>query len=165
MKNFAGINFHESPILKNFAGIFFCESSFLGVKKGIYFRKFGQISRNSRNFLPAKISSLKVVEYKLSKSVNALSTGTPKLPETLDTIIVRMDPIHTRNIRNKDQLYSKKRKYGNRKTATKVSTPKNLQRLSNLFKNNKESQSQLFTNGSQMDALVALSILNQTCSS
>ena len=60
MKNFAGINFGESPILKNFAGINFRESTFSGVKKGIYFRDFGQNSRNSRNFLPAKISSLKL---------------------------------------------------------------------------------------------------------
>ena len=60
MKNFAGINFRESPILENFAGINFRESTFSGVKKGIYFREFGQNSRNSRNFLPAKISSLKV---------------------------------------------------------------------------------------------------------
>ena len=58
LKNFAGINFRESTILKNFAGINFRESAFSGVKKGIYFREFGQ---NSRNFLPAKISSLKVV--------------------------------------------------------------------------------------------------------
>ena len=57
MKNFAGINFRESPILKTFAGINFRESTFSGVKKEIYFREFGQ---NSRNFLPAKISSLKV---------------------------------------------------------------------------------------------------------
>ena len=34
--------------------------TFSGVKKGIYFREFGLNSRNSRNFLPAKISSLKV---------------------------------------------------------------------------------------------------------
>ena len=58
MKNFAGINFRESPILKDFAGINFRESTFSGVKKGIYFREFG---RNSRNFLSAKISSLKVL--------------------------------------------------------------------------------------------------------
>ena len=57
LENFAGINFRESPILKDFARINFRESVFSGVKNGIYFRKFGQ---NSRNFLPAKISSLKV---------------------------------------------------------------------------------------------------------
>ena len=57
LKNFAGINFRESPILKNFAGISFLESTFLGVKKGIYFRAFGKISRN---FIPAKVSSLKL---------------------------------------------------------------------------------------------------------
>ena len=56
LKNFAGINFRESPILKNFAGIIFREWTFSGVKKGIYFREFGQNSRT----LPAKISSLKV---------------------------------------------------------------------------------------------------------
>ena len=56
LKNFAGINFRQSPIVKNFAGINFRESTFSSrVKKGIYFREFG---RNSRNFLPAKISSL-----------------------------------------------------------------------------------------------------------
>ena len=59
-ENFVGINFRESPILKNFAGINFRESAFSGVEKGIYFREFGQISRNSRNFLPAKISSLNI---------------------------------------------------------------------------------------------------------
>ena len=57
LENFAGINFRESPILTNFAGINFRKSTFSGVKKGIYFRELGQ---NSRNFLPAKISSLKV---------------------------------------------------------------------------------------------------------
>ena len=51
-ENFAGINFRKSPMLTNFAGINFRESTFPGVKKGIYFY--------SRNFLPAKISSLKV---------------------------------------------------------------------------------------------------------
>ena len=50
--------------MKNFAGINFCESTFSEVKKGIYFRKFGQNSRNSRNFLPTKISSLKVCKCK-----------------------------------------------------------------------------------------------------
>ena len=60
LKNFAGINFRKSPILKTFAGVNFRELTFWGVKKGIYFREFGQNSRNSRNFLPTKISSLKV---------------------------------------------------------------------------------------------------------
>ena len=70
LKNFAGINFHESPILKNFAGINFRESTFSGIKKGIYFRDFGQNSQNSRNFLPAKISSLKVIPYLLISNTN-----------------------------------------------------------------------------------------------
>ena len=60
LKNFAGINFRESPILKNFAGINIRESTFSRVKKGIYFREFGQSSRTSRHCHPAKISSLKV---------------------------------------------------------------------------------------------------------
>ena len=51
------LDFCESPILKNFAGINFHELTFSWVKKGIYFREFG---RNSRNFLPAKICSLKL---------------------------------------------------------------------------------------------------------
>ena len=63
LKNFAGINFRESPMVKDFAGINFRESTILGVKKGIYFREFGPNSRNSRKFLPAKISSLKVVHF------------------------------------------------------------------------------------------------------
>ena len=68
MKNFTGINFRESLILKHFAGIDFCESTFSGVKKGIHFWEFGQNSRNSRNFLPAKISSLKVCGRRCGKS-------------------------------------------------------------------------------------------------
>ena len=49
-----------------------------------------------------------IFEYKLSKLIHSLLTGTPKLPETLDKLIVRMDSIHTRNTRNKHQVYSKK---------------------------------------------------------
>ena len=49
--------FTAHQLLKNFAEINFRESTFSRLKKGIYFREFGQ---NSRNFLPAKISSLKV---------------------------------------------------------------------------------------------------------
>ena len=49
-----------------------------------------------------------IVDYKLSKSVNFLLNDTPKLPETLVKLIVRMDSIHTRNTRQKHQLYSKK---------------------------------------------------------
>ena len=52
--------FCESPVLKNFAGINIRESTFSGIKKGIYFREF---SKNSRNFLPAKISSHKVPKW------------------------------------------------------------------------------------------------------
>ena len=52
----AGIIFPESPILKNFAGINIGESTFSGAKKGIYFLE------NSRNFLPAKISSLRYIK-------------------------------------------------------------------------------------------------------
>ena len=63
------MNFRKSPIVKNFAGINFRESTFSIVKKGIYFREFGPNSRNSRNFLPTKISSLKV-SYPLSNSPN-----------------------------------------------------------------------------------------------
>ena len=62
--------FCESPILKNFAGINFRESTLSGVKKGIYFPEFGQNSRNPRNYLPAKISSLKVCKFNLRFEVN-----------------------------------------------------------------------------------------------
>ena len=49
--------FAVHQFLKNFAGINFRESTFSRVKKGIWLRDVG---RNSRNFLPAKISSCKV---------------------------------------------------------------------------------------------------------
>ena len=42
-----------------------------------------------------------MVEYKLSKLIHFLLTGTPKLPETLNKRIARMDSVHTRNTRNK----------------------------------------------------------------
>ena len=57
MKNFAGINFRESPILKNFAGINFRESTFSGDKKGIFsqiwsnFAKFTKFP-SRENFFP-----------------------------------------------------------------------------------------------------------------
>ena len=73
----------ESPILKNFAGINFRESTFSGVKKGIYFREFGQISKNSWNFLLAKISSLKVIvadkREQLGGSFNGCSESSPSV--------------------------------------------------------------------------------------
>ena len=59
-----------------------------------------------KEFQILKVSD--IVEYKLSKLIHSLLTGTPKLPETLDKLIVRMDSIHTRNTRNKHQVYSKK---------------------------------------------------------
>ena len=60
----------------------FCESTFLGVKKGIYFRDFGQNLRNSRNFLSAKISSLKVrpASYILHFALAVLDMGYLKSP-------------------------------------------------------------------------------------
>ena len=54
--------------MKNFAGINFRESTFSMVKKGIYFREFGP---NSRNFLPAKISSRKVEMVYYEKGICA----------------------------------------------------------------------------------------------
>ena len=42
-----------------------------------------------------------IVEYKLSKLIHSLLTGTPKLPETLDKLIVKMNSVHTRNTRHK----------------------------------------------------------------
>jgi len=81
LKNFARINFRESPILKNFAGINFSESTFSGVKKGIYFREFGQ---NSRNFLPAKISSLKV---------NCITLKISNLESAADAANILVNPV------------------------------------------------------------------------
>ena len=75
LKNFAGINFRESPILKNFEGINFHKSTNSGVRKGIYFREFSQ---NSRNFLPAKVSSLKVPPTLISGLVYLLTRFTPR---------------------------------------------------------------------------------------
>ena len=51
-----------------------------------------------------------IVEYKLSKLIHSLLTGTPKLPETLDKLIVKMNSVHTRNTRHKHQVYSKNEK-------------------------------------------------------
>ena len=62
LKKFRGNQFSRITNFENFAGINFRELTFSGVKKGIYFREFGQNSRNTRNFLPAKISSLKVLK-------------------------------------------------------------------------------------------------------
>ena len=78
---FAGINFLEF-FFGYFAGINFRESAFSGVKKGIYFREFGQNSRNSRNFLPAKISSHKVyyislVQHFKARNASALGFSCP----------------------------------------------------------------------------------------
>ena len=78
-----------------------------------------------------------IVDYKLSKSVNFLLNDTPKLPETLVKLIVRMDSIHTRNTRNKHQVYSKKENRAIWKAATKVSILKNLEQLPNLYKNHR----------------------------
>ena len=58
-----------------------------------------------KEFQILKVSD--IVEYKLSKLIHSLLTGTPKLPETLDKLIVKMDTIHTRTTRNKHQVYSK----------------------------------------------------------
>ena len=49
-----------------------------------------------------------IVEYKLSRLIHSLLTGTPTLPETLNKLIVKMDSIHTLTTRNKHQVYSKK---------------------------------------------------------
>ena len=51
-----------------------------------------------KEFQILKVSD--IVEYKLSKLIHSLLTGTPKLPETLDKLIFKMVSIHTRNITN-----------------------------------------------------------------
>ena len=55
--------------------LFFANQHFRGSKKGIYFRIFGQNSRNSQNFLPAKISSLKVVLSFVFFQIGRVSLG------------------------------------------------------------------------------------------
>ena len=69
----------------------------------------------------------------LSKLIQFLLTGTPILPETFDKLIVRINSIHTLNIRNKHQVYSKNenRAIGKRQ---KVPTIKNLEQLPKLHK-------------------------------
>ena len=59
-----------------------------------------------KEFQILKISD--IVEYKLSKLIHSLLTGTPKLLETLDKLFVKMDSIHIRTTRNKHQVYSRK---------------------------------------------------------
>ena len=49
-----------------------------------------------------------VVEYKLSKLIHSLITGSPKLPEPLQNLIIPINTIHRQNTRNKHQIYSKK---------------------------------------------------------
>ena len=60
-----------------------------------------------KEFQIQKVSD--IVEYKLSKLIHSLLTGTPKLPETLDKRIFKLDSIHTRTTRNKHRVYSKKK--------------------------------------------------------
>ena len=60
LKNFAGINFGESPILKVSRVLIFVNQHFWGAEKEFDFTNLGYNSRNSRDFPPAKISSLKV---------------------------------------------------------------------------------------------------------
>ena len=40
--------------------------------------------------------------------MHSLLTGTPELPETLDKLNAQIDSIHTRDARNKHQVYNKK---------------------------------------------------------
>ena len=56
LEKFRRNRFSRITNFENFMGINVRESAFSGVKKWIYFREFSQ----NRNFLPAKISSLKV---------------------------------------------------------------------------------------------------------
>ena len=51
-----------------------------------------------------------VVEYKLSKLIHSLISGSPKLPEPLQSRIIPMQSVHSRNTRNKYQVYSQKEK-------------------------------------------------------
>ena len=67
--------------------------------------------------------------------MHSVLTGTPKLPETLDKLNAQIDSIHTLDERNKHQVYNKKE---NRKMATTVPTPKNLQ-LIKLYKKHRNS--------------------------
>ena len=58
-----------------------------------------------KDFQILKVSD--IVEYKLSNFIHSFLTGTPKLPEILDKLIVKMDSIHIRNTTNKHQVYIK----------------------------------------------------------
>ena len=111
-----------------------------------------------KEFQILKVSD--IVEYKLSKLIHSLLTGTPKLPETLDKLIVKMDSIHTRTTRNKHQVYSKKenRTIGKRQLKCQLSKTWNSYPI---YMKTTQTHSQ-FKN--LMDTLIALSILHQTCS-
>ena len=66
-EKYCGNHFSKFTILKNFAGIRFRDSRFLGVKKGVWFIDFWPKSMTFIDFLPAKISSVKVSHKKSSK--------------------------------------------------------------------------------------------------
>ena len=51
-----------------------------------------------------------IIEYKLSKLIHSLLKDSPRLPEVLHKLIIPTERIHTRNTRNKHQVYSKREK-------------------------------------------------------
>ena len=85
-----------------------------------------------------------IVEYKLSKLIHSLLTGTPKLPETLDKLIVKMNSVHTRNTRHKHQVYSKNEKRAIGRRQLKCQPSKTWNNYPNYIKST-ETRSQFKT--------------------
>ena len=51
-----------------------------------------------------------MTEYKLSKPINILLKGIPRLPEVRHKLLIPTDMIHNRNTRNKQQNHSTRKK-------------------------------------------------------
>ena len=70
--------------------------------------RYFPINEMHKEFQILKVAD--IVEYKLSKLIHSLVTGSPKLPETLSKLIVPTNKIHTQNTRHRNQIYHKKEK-------------------------------------------------------
>ena len=70
--------------------------------------RFYPINEMHKEFQILKVAD--VVEYKISKLIHSLLTGSPKLPEVLKKLIIPTNTVHNRITRNRYQIYSKREK-------------------------------------------------------
>ena len=68
--------------------------------------RFYPINEMHKDFQILKVAD--VVEYKLSKLIHSLITGSPKLPESLQNLIIPINTTHKRNTIKTHQSYNKK---------------------------------------------------------